>query len=90
MLLRFPNYHPAFRSRLFLITLATPHQINPITTNHGKTVSENISIFVADHFPDVGKMIEFGSGAMREIDDVALNPLHQPNHFVVVNKVVML
>ncbi|MCC6261161.1 MAG: DNA damage-inducible protein D [Anaerolineales bacterium] len=37
-----------------------------------KIASENVGVFVSDHFADVGKMVEVGSGALREIDDIAL------------------
>ncbi|MCX6139152.1 MAG: DNA damage-inducible protein D [Ignavibacteriales bacterium] len=33
---------------------------------------ENAGVFVSDHFADVGKKVELGSGAIREIDDIAL------------------
>jgi DNA-damage-inducible protein D len=37
-----------------------------------KTACEVAGHEVADHFADVGKMVELGSGATREIDDVML------------------
>lgn len=37
-----------------------------------KTACENAGISISDHFVDVNKMVEVGSGAMREVDDVAL------------------
>jgi len=37
-----------------------------------KTSCENAGISTFDHFVDVNKMVELGSGATREIDDVAL------------------
>ena len=37
-----------------------------------KTACENAGVPVADHFADVGKMIEIGKGGMREVEDIAL------------------
>lgn len=37
-----------------------------------KTACENAGIYVPDHFADVGKMIEIGKGAFREVEDMAL------------------
>src|SRR3990172_3334863 len=37
-----------------------------------KIACENVGVSVPDHFADVGKMVELGSGAIREIDDIAL------------------
>lgn len=37
-----------------------------------KVACENAGASVLDHFADVGKMVELGSGALREIEDVAL------------------
>jgi DNA-damage-inducible protein D len=37
-----------------------------------KKSCENAGIAVPDHFADVGKMVELGSGARREVDDIAL------------------
>ncbi|WP_235186756.1 hypothetical protein [Serratia sp. DD3] len=37
-----------------------------------KTASEISGHAIADHFADVGKMVELGSGSQREIDDVML------------------
>lgn len=37
-----------------------------------KTACENAGVNVTDHFADVGKMVELGSGALREIEDIAL------------------
>ncbi|MDO9303201.1 MAG: DNA damage-inducible protein D [Anaerolineales bacterium] len=37
-----------------------------------KTACKNAGIPVSDHFADVGKMVGLGSGAVREIDDIAL------------------
>jgi DNA-damage-inducible protein D len=37
-----------------------------------KTACENTGISVNDHFVDVNKMVELGSGAVRELDDIAL------------------
>lgn len=40
--------------------------------NKAKTACANAGNTVADHFPDVGKMVEIGSGTAREINDIAL------------------
>jgi DNA-damage-inducible protein D len=37
-----------------------------------KTACELSGQIVADHFPDVGKMVDIGSGATKEIDDIML------------------
>jgi DNA-damage-inducible protein D len=37
-----------------------------------KIACDNAGVPVADHFADVGKMIEIGKGGMREVDDIAL------------------
>ena len=37
-----------------------------------KKACENSGLSVSDHFADVGKMVELGSGSQREIDDIAL------------------
>lgn len=37
-----------------------------------KEAAENAGEKIEDHFPDVRKMVEVGSGAQREIDDIAL------------------
>jgi len=37
-----------------------------------RTACENTGVSVSDHFADVGKMVELGSSAIREIDDIAL------------------
>lgn len=37
-----------------------------------KTACESSGVGVQHHFPDVGKMIDLGKGAQREIEDVAL------------------
>src|ERR1700676_991008 len=38
-----------------------------------RTTCANSGYEVADHFADVSKMVELGSGAQREIDDVMLS-----------------
>ena len=38
-----------------------------------KTACENSNINVLDHFADVGNMVQLGSGAQREIDDIMLS-----------------
>ena len=40
--------------------------------NKAKTACENVGQPVTDHFIDVNKKVELGSGAIREIDDVML------------------
>lgn len=37
-----------------------------------KTACENSGGIVLDHFADIGKMVTVGSGAVREVDDIAL------------------
>ena len=37
-----------------------------------KTACEGSGVKVSDHFADVGKMVDLGSGSQREIEDVAL------------------
>ncbi len=37
-----------------------------------KKACENAGVSVSDHFADIGKMVELGSGSQREIDDIAL------------------
>lgn len=37
-----------------------------------KESCENAGFKISDHFADVGKMVELGSGSKREIDDIAL------------------
>ncbi len=37
-----------------------------------KTASKNAGQNVSDHFVDVNKMVELGSGAQREVDDIML------------------
>lgn len=37
-----------------------------------KTAADNASVQVSDHFADIGKMVELGSGSQREIQDTAL------------------
>lgn len=37
-----------------------------------KEACANSGVESADHFADIGKMIELGKGAVREVDDVAL------------------
>ena len=40
--------------------------------NKAKAACENVGQPVTDHFIDVNKKVELGSGAIREIDDVML------------------
>lgn len=40
--------------------------------NKAKLACENVGHIVADHFPDVRKMVTLGSGSLREIDDMML------------------
>ncbi len=40
--------------------------------NKAKTACEVSGYNISDHFPDVGKMVEIGSGAKKEIDDIML------------------
>jgi DNA-damage-inducible protein D len=42
------------------------------TIEKAKIACDNAGVPVADHFADVGKMIEIGKGGMREVDDIAL------------------
>ena len=42
------------------------------TIERAKTACESSGINISDHFADVGKMVTLGSGAEREIDDVAM------------------
>ena len=42
------------------------------TIEKAKAACENAGVPVSDHFADVGKMVELGSGALREVDDMAL------------------
>jgi len=41
--------------------------------NKAKEACENSNVNVLDHFADVGKMVDLGSGAVREIDDLMLS-----------------
>lgn len=41
--------------------------------NKAKTACENSNINISDHFVDVNKMVQLGSGAEREIKDVMLS-----------------
>lgn len=41
--------------------------------NKAKEACENSGVNVLDHFADVGKKVELGSGALREIDDLMLS-----------------
>ena len=38
-----------------------------------KTACENSGYEIKDHFLDVTKMVELGSGAIRKVDDIALS-----------------
>ena len=40
--------------------------------NKAKAACENVGQLVTDHFIDVNKKVELGSGAIREVDDVML------------------
>jgi len=42
------------------------------TIQKAKTACKKADVSVSDHFADVGKMVELGSGAFRELDDLAL------------------
>jgi DNA-damage-inducible protein D len=42
------------------------------TINKAKIACRNSGHAVEDHFPDVRKMVDIGSGAKRELDDIAL------------------
>lgn len=42
------------------------------TIEKAKTACENAGFLISDHFADVGKMVDLGSGSQREIDDIAL------------------
>ena len=44
--------------------------LNVVTS--AKTSCEVSGHVILDHFPDVGKMVDIGSGAQREIDDIML------------------
>lgn len=37
-----------------------------------KLTSGNVDVKLSDHFADIGKMVEIGSGSQREIPDLAL------------------
>ena len=37
-----------------------------------KEAANNAGVTISDHFPDVGKVIEAGKGAIHEIDDILL------------------
>ena len=39
-------------------------------TEKGKDACENVGQLIPDHFIDVNKMVELGSGAEREVDDI--------------------
>lgn len=41
--------------------------------DRAKLACQNSGFDVADHFADVGKMVDIGSGAEREIDDIMLS-----------------
>ena len=43
------------------------------TIDRAKKACENSGNAVSDHFADVGKMVELGSGSMREIEDIMLS-----------------
>lgn len=43
-----------------------------VVIEKAKKACENVSGVVEDHFSDIGKMVEIGSGTKRTIDDIAL------------------
>lgn len=54
-----------------------------------KEACENAGVNPSDHFPSTGKMVELGSGSVREVTDYMLaryaccpTPPHYPNHRV--------
>ncbi len=47
--------------------------------SRAKTACEVSGHEVMDHFSDVGKMVDLGSGSQREIDDIMLKPLTNPD-----------
>ena len=47
-----------------------------------KTACELSNHPIADHFADVGKMVELGSGSQREISDITPSPLMSPSLFL--------
>lgn len=40
--------------------------------NKAKAACENVNQMISDHFIDVNKMVELGSGAQRQVDDIML------------------
>ena len=46
-----------------------------------KTACEVSGLTVADHFADVGKMVDLGSGSQREVDDSTRNNALKHQHF---------
>lgn len=40
--------------------------------NKGKAACETSGVLVSDHFADIGKMVDIGSGSQREVADIAL------------------
>ncbi len=43
-----------------------------------KTACELSGQITTDHFPDVGKMVDIGSGDTKEIDDIMLTRIIEP------------
>ena len=53
-----------------LLGYAEWRNFNQSAISKAKTACEVSGHLVADHFVDVNKMVEFGSGSQREIEDV--------------------
>lgn len=52
-----------------------------------KNSCEGSGVAVSNHFADIGKMVDIGSGSQREIDDVALMPVTLLHKMVTLQKV---